>query len=68
MISCIPRRSEVDQIILTMRSEMYTSKTSDQIITNSSIKIEPIFNINKTVLQLYNENNEREEIKIKTIN
>ena len=51
-----------------MRSEMYTSKTSDQIITNSSIKIEPIFNINKTVLQLYNENNECEENKIKTTN
>ena len=47
---------------------MYNSKTSDQIITNSSIKIEPIFNINKTVLQLYNENNEREENKIKTTN
>ena len=68
MISCIPRRSEVDQIIQTMRSEIYTSKTSDQIITNSSVKIEPIFNINKTVLQLYNENNECEENKIKTTN
>ena len=48
-----------------MRSEMYTSKTSDQIITNSSIKIEPIFNINKTVLQLYNENNEYEKENLK---